>query len=69
MDKEMLERVGKKFLDSFDTSRDGHIAKVELANYQLYLVAGEERTPIKVVWLFSHINTPKNVCLFFFIYF
>ena len=54
--KEMLERVGKKFLDSFDTSRDGHIANVELANYQLYLVAGEERTPIKVVWLFSHIN-------------
>lgn len=58
MDKEMnelLERVGKEFFDCFDTNRDGHIAKVELVDYQLYLVAGKERTPIKVVWMFSHI--------------
>ena len=52
---ELLERVGKKFLDSFDTYRDGHIAKVELVDYQLYLVAGEERTPIKVYWMLTHI--------------
>ena len=52
---ELLERVGKKFLDSFDTNRDGHIAKVELVDYQLYLVAGEERAPIKVYWMLTHI--------------
>lgn len=53
--KELLERVGKEFFDCFDTNRDGHIAKVELVDYQLYLVAGEERAPIKVYWMLTHI--------------